>query len=159
MFRRFLRPQCKNLKTLRMFLIVLRSSKSGVASSWHRPMLDGCGITFFTCWRLRSGFQGEKTEKWLGIPLNWSLKFKMGCSFPFEYANWAELHFLPLGHLRSGFQGEKIEKWLSRSANWPSACKKTCSTACFASGTPQKWISRREGWKMTFKDSQLTFSM
>ncbi len=48
MFRRFVRPYCKNLKTLCMFLIVLQSSKSGVASSWYRQIWNVCGDTFFT---------------------------------------------------------------------------------------------------------------
>ncbi len=50
MFRRFILPHCKSLKTLCMFLIILQYSKSGVASSCCCQIWDGCGNTFFTCW-------------------------------------------------------------------------------------------------------------
>ncbi len=54
MFRRFVQPHCKNLKILCMFLIMLQSSKSGVASSWCCQIWDLCGNTFFTFWRSTS---------------------------------------------------------------------------------------------------------
>ncbi len=43
MFRRFVRPHCKNLKTLCMFLIMLQCSKIGVASSWCHQIRHVCG--------------------------------------------------------------------------------------------------------------------
>ncbi len=46
MFRRFVQPHCKNLKTLCMFLIMLQSSKSGDANSGCRQIWDMCGNTF-----------------------------------------------------------------------------------------------------------------
>ncbi len=54
MFRRFVRPYCKNLKTQCMFLIILQSSKSRVTSSWYCQICDVCGNMFFTCWRSAS---------------------------------------------------------------------------------------------------------
>ncbi len=51
MFRRFVRPHYKNLKTVCIFLIMLHTSKSGVTRSCCRQIWDVCGNTFFTCWR------------------------------------------------------------------------------------------------------------
>ncbi len=129
MFRRFVRPHCKNLNTLCTFLIMLWSSKSGVTLSWCRQIWDVWGNTFFTCWRSASNwnsmelvaenskwdapsplsvnwlnytfsfwetsevdFNGKKTEKWLGIPSNWSLKIQNEMPSPLSM-NWADLYF------------------------------------------------------------------
>ncbi len=79
-----------------MFLIMLPSSKSGVASSWCRQICV-CGSTF-----LHAGGQPA-----IGILSNWSLKIQNEVPpYPLSM-NWAELHFQPLEHLRSGVQGEK----------------------------------------------------
>ncbi len=45
MFKKFIRPHCKNLKTLYMFLIMLQFTKSGVTSGWC-CQIDVCGNTF-----------------------------------------------------------------------------------------------------------------
>ncbi len=113
MFKRFVQPHCKNLKTLWMFLIMLQSNKNGVASSRCRQIWHVCCNTFFTCWRSASFWNSielvTENSKW-NVPALW-------------------IAFLePLGYLRSGFQGEKDWKMISRSASWPSACKKCITT-------------------------------
>ncbi len=97
MFKRFVRPLCKYLKTLCTFLIILLSSKSGIASSWCRQIWDVCGSTFFTCWRSASYWNSIKLA---AENSKWDVPFPLSM-------NWVELHFYNLGHLRSGFQGEK----------------------------------------------------
>ncbi len=90
MFRRFVRPHCKNLKTLCMFLIILQSSKSGVASNWCCQIWD-----VFTCWRSAS--------YWNSIELV-TENSKLDSSLPFEYElDWTAF-------LASGTP----QKWISR---------------------------------------------
>ncbi len=142
-----------------MFLIILQSSKSGVASSWCRKIWDVRGNTFFTCWRSAS--------YWNSIELV-TENSKWDAPIPFEY----ELGWIAF--LASGTP----QKWISRgkrlkndlkfhqTGHWKF--KMGCSlplecelgwTAFLAYGTPQKWISREKDCKMTFKVSQLTISI
>ncbi len=89
MFRRFVRPRCKNLKTLCMFLIMLLSSKIILASSWCRQIWDVCGNKFFTCWRST------------GLP--WKSFFSL---FPLkstsEVSHRLKMQFIPIHTQRGG---------------------------------------------------------
>ncbi len=80
----------------------------------------GLNCIFSICNTSEVDFREEKTEKWLGIPSDWSLKIQNGMQTlppPSLSMNWVELYFYPLRHLRSGVQEEKTEKGLSRSVS------------------------------------------
>ncbi len=68
--------------TLCMFLIVLRSSKSEVASSWCCQIWDVCGNKFFTCWRSTSYWN------WNTICENNHSQSLATLRFPLEWVHW-----------------------------------------------------------------------
>ncbi len=111
MFKRFVRLYCKNLKTLCMFLIMLRSSKSGVASSWCCQFWDVCGNTFFTGWRS----VGRPESQFFSL-------FTL------------EIHFWGVPEAKNAVLKEEGASHFEFSvtslmeADWPSACKKRIST-------------------------------
>ncbi len=107
MFTRFVRPDCKNLKSLCMFLIMLQSSmKLPVAGAARFEM---CGV-------LR--FLHAKAQTTIRILLNWSLKIQNELPPPLWVRIGLNCNFILWDTSEVDFKGKMTEKWFGIPSNW-----------------------------------------